>query len=343
MPRLVLVADLRGRVQDALSTFLAEQTAALGDVACDLAPLTDELAAYVAGGKRLRPAFCYWAYRGRGGADGEEIVRAAASLELLQACALLHDDLMDASDTRRGRPAAHRVFAALHTARGWAGEADRFGASATILLGDLVLSWCEELLTRCGLPADVVDAGRPAFDRMRSEVVAGQYLDLLEQARAVPSVEGALRVITYKTVRYTVLGPLQLGAALAGSPAGWDAASYGTPLGEAFQLRDDLLGVYGDPAVTGKPAGDDLREGKHSVLVALGAERGVDLTGLGTASVDVARLSADLAGCGAVEEVEEMIAVRLTSALTALPTLGLTAEATTALHELAVAATTRAA
>lgn len=337
------MVDLRGRIQSALTAFLAEQTAALGDIAGDLAPLTDELAAYVAGGKRLRPAFCYWAFRGLGGVDGEEIVRAAASLELLQTCALLHDDLMDLSDTRRGRPAAHRVFAALHATRGWAGDADRFGASATLLLGDLVLSWCEELLTRCGLPANVVDAARPAFDRMRSEVVAGQYLDLLEQVRAVPSVAGALRVITYKTVRYTVLGPLQLGAALAGSPGERGFAAYGTPLGEAFQLRDDLLGVYGDPAVTGKPAGDDLREGKHSVLVALGAERGVDLTGLGTASVDIDRLSADLTKCGAVEALEEMISVRLDAALTALPTLGLTAEATTALHELALAATTRAA
>jgi geranylgeranyl diphosphate synthase type I len=337
------MADLHDRVRAALTAFLAEQVDALGPVAADLEPLTAELALLVAGGKRLRPAFCYWAYVGLGGPDSDAIVRAAASLELLQACALVHDDLMDRSDTRRGRPSAHRAFAAQHAARGWRGDPSAFGAGSAMLLGDLALAWCDQMLSRCGLADPVLARARPAFDRMRSEVVAGQYLDQLEQARGDASVAGALRVITYKTVRYTVEGPLQLGAALAGSSAGAALSGYGVPLGEAFQLRDDLLGVFGDPAVTGKPAGDDLREGKRSVLLALAAERGADLAGVGTNDPDVPRLRAALVESGAVAQAEAMISARTAAALEALRVVPLTPHAAHELRALAVAATDRAA
>jgi geranylgeranyl diphosphate synthase type I len=338
--------DLGARVQTALTAFLDQQRAALGEVAEDLGPMLDELAALVSGGKRLRPAFCYWGWRGLGGDDSDAIVAAAASLELLQACALVHDDVMDRSDIRRGRPSAHRAFEKLHATQGWAGDPAVFGTGVAVLLGDLALSWCDELLTGCGLPDAIVDRGRPAFDRMRSEVIAGQYLDLVGQARGAGSLQAALRVITYKTVRYTVEGPLQFGAAMAGADHAVAQAlsGYGVPIGEAFQLRDDLLGVYGDPSVTGKPAGDDLREGKRSVLLAIAAARGADLAGVGDSSLSAAnvdRLRSALLSCGAVAEVESMITSRTETALATLDALALTPPATAALHELAVASTTR--
>lgn len=340
--------ELRARVAATLASYLAGQRAALGEVAEELAPLLDELDALAAGGKRLRPAFCYWAWRGLGGADGDAIVAAAASLELLHACALVHDDVMDGSDTRRGRPSAHRAFAALHRAQGWRGDADRFGVGAAVLLGDLALAWSDELLMRCGLPDEAVDRARPVYDRVRAEVVAGQYLDVALQARGEASVAAALRVVSYKTVRYTVEGPLLLGAALMGAeaPVVQGFSRFGVPVGEAFQLRDDLLGVYGDPAVTGKPAGDDLREGKRSVLLAVGAGRGVDLGGIGCGTLgdgDVTRLREALVACGAVAEVEAMISTRREAGRRALDALPLTPQARTALWELVVASTDRVA
>ena len=188
---------------------------------------------------------------------------------------------MDGSDTRRGQPAAHRRFAALHRAEGWHGDPEAFGSGAAILLGDLALSWSDEMLGSAALPADRLAAGDRVFADMRSELMGGQYLDLLEQARGGGSVERALRVARYKSAKYTIEKPLHLGAALAG--AGQDVldgySGYGLPLGEAFQLRDDVLGVFGDPAETGKPAGDDLREGKRTALVAMALEAATDRAG----------------------------------------------------------------
>ena len=244
----------------------------------DLAPLADALVQLLAGGKRLRPAFCYWGHRAAGGADGEAIVNAAAALELFQACAIVHDDVMDGSDTRRGQPAAHRRFAALHRSRDWHGDPEAFGEGAAILLGDLCLSWSDEMLATSGFGPDELARGDRVFAEMRSELMGGQYLDLLEQARGGGSVERALRVARYKSAKYTIEKPLHLGAALAGG--GQEVldgfSGYGLPLGEAFQLRDDLLGVFGDPAQTGKPAGDDLREGKRTALVAMALEAADD-------------------------------------------------------------------
>ncbi len=269
------VEDLRVRVHKELEAFLETQQPVLDAVADELLPILDAARSLLAGGKRLRPAFAYWGWRGAGGDDTPEVVRAVASLEFLQACALIHDDVMDDSDTRRGQPSAHRKFAGLHRTAQWNGSPDAFGTGAAILLGDLALTWADEMLFSSPLPQEALVRAKPVYDRMRTELMAGQYLDLLEQARGGGSVDRALRVARYKAAKYTVEGPLHLGAALAGAPRELldRYSAYGIPLGEAFQLRDDVLGVFGDPAITGKPAGDDLREGKRTVLIAVTAER----------------------------------------------------------------------
>ena len=266
--------DLRTRVHKALDDFLARQADVLELVSPECASLTEAIGDLVRGGKRLRPAFCYWGWRGAGGPDDEPIVHAAAAMELFQAAALIHDDVMDGSDTRRGMPSVHRRFAARHTAAGWSGDDELFGLAGAVLAGDLCLVWSGELLAASGLPADRLAAARPPFDRMRTELMAGQYLDMLEQAaggdRPGSAVERARRVIRYKSAKYTIEEPLQIGGTLAGADPALLAtySAYGLTLGEAFQLRDDVLGVFGDPWQTGKPAGDDLREGKRTVLVA---------------------------------------------------------------------------
>lgn len=259
-------------MESALTDFLTEQRRRLTDIdAPALAPVAETATDFVLnGGKRIRPAFAYWGYRAAGGADSDAVVAGVASLELLQASALMHDDLMDDSDTRRGEPAVHRRFAAAHRAAGWHGDPDHFGSCAAVLLGDLCLAWSDEMFTNSGLPMNTVAAARPDFDRMRTEVSAGQYLDVLTSVQRDTTTDRARKVARYKSAKYTVERPLLLGAALAG--AGSEVrdcySAFGLPLGEAFQLRDDVLGVFGDPSQTGKPAGDDLREGKHTYLVA---------------------------------------------------------------------------
>jgi geranylgeranyl diphosphate synthase, type I len=345
-------ADLRQRVQKALDAFLAEQLPLLDSVSEELSPLTESLTALVAGGKRLRPAFCYWGARGAGGQDSDELVAAAASLELFQACAIIHDDVMDGSDTRRGAPAAHRQFAALHRSEGWQGSPDAFGTGAAILLGDLCLAWSDEMLAESGLPREALERGDRVFAGMRSELMGGQYLDLLEQARGGGSVERALRVARYKSAKYTIEKPLHLGAALAG--AGQDViegySGYGLPLGEAFQMRDDLLGVFGDPSETGKPAGDDLREGKRTALVAMAletatpAQAAVVRRHLGDphlADEGVAQLREVLTDTGARSRVEGLVTELLDDALAALAAAPVLGEAREVLGELAFAATSR--
>jgi geranylgeranyl diphosphate synthase type I len=304
----------------------------------------------LAGGKRLRPTFAYWGWRCLlpPGALGEPLlIRAAASLELLHACALVHDDVVDGSDTRRGQPAAHRQFAAAHRDAGWPGDADSFGAAGAILLGDLLLSWSEEMFAAAirGLPEVRAAAAMSQFDLMRTEVVAGQFLDVIAQARGDFDVAEARRVIEFKTSRYTVQRPLSLGAAAAG--AGPDLlaelARFGRALGEAFQLRDDLLGVFGDPARTGKPAGDDLREGKRTVLLALAThaanrpQRAVLEQGVGNPGLDAAglnRLREVLIDTGARAEVERLIVESAELASEIVRAAEIRPDAAHALHEL---------
>jgi geranylgeranyl diphosphate synthase type I len=303
------------------------------------------------GGKRLRPAFCYWGWRAAGGADTENAVKAATALELLQACALVHDDVMDGSDTRRGLPAAHRRFAALHRGNEWLGSPEDFGLGAAILLGDLCLSWADELLMSSGLPVDRLMAAKPLYDEMRTELMAGQYLDLLEQARGGGSIERAERVIRFKSAKYTIERPLHLGVLLAGgSPELLTTfTNYGLPLGEAFQLRDDVLGVFGDPSETGKPAGDDLREGKRTVLIAKALETASPSQAskirrhLGDPHLDaegVALLREILTETGALDAVEERISELTTNAQAAI--VDVTNPARDVLSDLITAATARA-
>ena len=342
--------DLRTRVDKALDDFLARQGDVLDQVSDDLAPLMEALADLLRGGKRLRPAFCYWGWRGAGGADGPEIVEVAAALEVFQAAALVHDDVMDGSDTRRGHPAVHRRIAALHRRNRWHGSPEAFGVAGAILAGDLCLSWCDELYAGSGLPAEDLLRGRAVFDRMRTELMCGQYLDMHESAQETTTVERARHVILYKSAKYTVAQPMLLGGTLAGaSPellSMYD--TYGRALGEAFQLRDDVLGVFGDPEVTGKPAGDDLREGKRTVLVALTLERCTPAqaaqlrAGLGDPHLGVdgvATLREVMVECGALAAVEEMIAERSAAATAVL--VGVSEPARTVLEQLVVAATSR--
>ncbi len=345
-------ADLRQRVQKSLDAFVAAQLPALDSISEELGPLTDALTELISGGKRLRPAFCFWGYRGAGGTDAEEVVTAAAALELFQACALIHDDVMDGSDTRRGKPAVHRRFASLHRTESWVGDPEAFGMGAAVLLGDLCLSWSDEMLTTCGLPADRLVAGHRVYAEMRTELMGGQYLDLLEQARGGGSVERALRVARYKSAKYTIEKPLHLGAVLAGAEQDvLDGYSgYGLPLGEAFQLRDDVLGVFGDPEVTGKPAGDDLREGKRTALVAMAletadtAQAAVVRRHLGDPHLSadgVAALRTVLEETRALSRVEALIDELMGDALAALEAAPLDDEARGVLRQLATAVTCR--
>jgi len=345
--------DLRQRVEKALAAFLSGQTARLDAVSAALSPVQDATADFLlTGGKRMRPAFCYWGFRGAGGVDSDPAITAAACLELLQACALIHDDVMDGSDTRRGRPAMHRRFAALHRGEDWHGDPEGFGLSAAILLGDLCLIWADEMLNTSGMPADALLRAQPVYDEMRVELMAGQYLDLLEQALGGGTVESALRVARYKSAKYTIEKPLHLGAVLAG--AGQEVldgySGYGLPLGEAFQLRDDVLGVFGDPSQTGKPAGDDLREGKRTALVAMAlteasqAQSAVVRRHLGDPRLDAAgvdELRTVILETGALARVEALIGELMDDALTALHAAPVEDEAREVLEQLALAATAR--
>lgn len=274
------LADIRIRVQRDLTDFLAEQTHYLGEIGTELIPAAEAINAFLLdGGKRLRPLFAYCGYVSAGGKDDEAIIRAIASLELLQGCALIHDDLMDASDTRRGKPSIHRMFESIHKSEELSGSASNYGASAAILLGDLALVWADQMLHQSGISGSQLIRTLPIYDEMRVEIMAGQFLDIHEQALATQSVARSLKIARYKSGKYTVERPLHFGTSLA-LQAGEKRenffaifSEFGLPLGEAFQLRDDLLGVFGDPILTGKPAGDDLREGKRTVLMAMTQDR----------------------------------------------------------------------
>jgi geranylgeranyl diphosphate synthase type I len=331
--------NLRGRVDAVLEEFLARQASALVEVSPDCHELVDSVVSLMRGGKRLRPAFCYWGWRGAGGAPSESIVTASAALELFQAAALIHDDLMDGSDTRRGMPAVHRRFAGVHRENDWRGDGERFGLAGALLAGDICLVWTDELFSESGLSEQQLRAGRAMFNRMRTELLGGQYLDVVTQAAPEPdpatAIARARYVIRYKSAKYSVEHPLLIGGTLAGAGpellAGY--SEYGLALGEAFQLRDDLLGVFGDPDETGKPAGDDLREGKRTVLIGLAlqhanpAQAGAVRRLLGDPRLDaegVATLRGVIVDTGAVDAVERLIgelAARAEAALTSLTRL----------------------
>jgi geranylgeranyl diphosphate synthase type I len=346
---------LRARVDAELAAFLDRQAPQWPDGTPR--DVLAELRRFVlADGKRLRPQFCYWGWRGAGGddagADGTPIVVASAALELFHAFALIHDDILDGSDRRRGEPSVHRVFADLHARSGWRGDPEAYGRNTALLCGDLCAAWADQMFHGCGLDRHRTHRGYAVFALMRTEVIAGEYLDLVSGV-GDGSVESALTVIRLKTARYTVTRPLQIGAALAGgSPALLTAlAEFGDPLGDAFQLRDDVLGVFGDPRVTGKSVLDDLREGKPTVLVAL-ARAAADRTQaarlrelFGDPDLDAdgaAELRRIIEATGARRETERMIAARAEAAVRALSDAPLGPEARDALTDLASLAVLRA-
>lgn len=352
--------DLRARVDHALHTHLDNQRTVVAEIGRDVLALVDAISDLLSTGKRLRAAFLYWGYRAFGGPDSTPLVRAASAMEVFQAAALLHDDVMDNSDLRRGRPTAHRAFAAHHADASWAGSSQSFGLAAATLAGDMCLNWCDEMFATSGLPSAHIERARPTFDLMRTQLMGGQYLDVLTSAKEWEGVdheqrlEQCRRVIKYKSAKYSIEHPLLIGATAVEAPIAAHAAlsEYGLALGEAFQLRDDVLGVFGDPTQTGKPAGDDLREGKRTVLIAAALHRGstaqrqqiTDLLGdpdLHVGQIDALRET--LLACGAVDFVEDLISTDCTQAADALAAVpGITAPGRAALGSLIEISTRRA-
>jgi len=349
--------DIPTDIQHALTGFLDIQQVRLAEIGPELEEQVQAARDATSGGKRLRPSFCYWGFRAAGGDPAQPILKAAASLEMLHVSALVHDDVMDSSDVRRGAPAAHRRFEALQRARteasGKGGDPVGFGIGAAILLGDLCLIWADEMMHTSGFDAAALARASKFFDAVRVEVTSGQYLDLVAQASGEADMDRALRVLRYKAATYTVERPLHIGAALGGAGQHLidSLSAYGLPLGEAFQLRDDLLGVFGDPALTGKPAGDDLREGKRTVLTAYAVEHASEvqlaefdrLFGRRDLDDDEIQLLREiLQDSRAVQACEDLITERTEDALDSLDRAPLEDEAARkALADLAIAATAR--
>ncbi|HPU13963.1 MAG TPA: polyprenyl synthetase family protein [Aeromicrobium sp.] len=298
----------RTAVTNQLASLVANSRALLIEVDPAVSDLIDAAVRFTAGGKMLRPTFCHAGWLIAGGENAAAPIAAAgAAFEWLQASALVHDDLMDGSDTRRGRPSVHRDFEARHRAAGSSGDPVLFGSRVAIVLGDLLLSWADEQFRSAEPDARTAKL----WDACKSEVASGQFLDVLAQTKANLSTESARHVVRFKTTKYTVERPLHVGAALAGAPDSTLIAlsKVALPLGEAFQLRDDVLGVFGDPADTGKPAGDDLREGKRTTLIARTAESCGDeqvLALLGT-EAGVEELRDLIVSTGALAAVEKDI------------------------------------
>ena len=281
-PSVLDVGALRA-VEQVLSDIVERQTRTLAGVGPELDELVDVVRDLMDGGKRLRAAFCLWGAQAVGEdarPAGAGVAQAAAALEMFHLGALVHDDVMDRSELRRGVPTVHRTFATRHTLDDRAGSAEAFGDSVAILVGDLCLTWADDLLDRAVRSATAAghaasgEAARLVWERMRTQTMAGQYLDLVAQGRRGTSTSDATQVLHFKSAKYTVEHPLLLGGALVGAPAALldDYAAFGLQVGEAFQLRDDVLGVFGEPGATGKSSLDDVREGKRTMLVAYAEE-----------------------------------------------------------------------
>jgi geranylgeranyl diphosphate synthase type I len=370
-PQAPLGQAFRDAVSAEITAFLTEQSAVLDSMGPELVPVHLMASQMLCGGKRMRPAFCVWGYVAAAGMPNDfelkPLLAAAGSLDVLHVSALVHDDLMDSSDLRRGRPAAHRQFEALHANAGWLGDSAAFGKAGAILLGDLLVMWSAQMLHGAGVEQSALERTLPIVEAMRTEVTCGQYLDMVAQAHPLrqrapaigslrPTIELALddasRVVEYKAARYTVQRPCQIGAALGGGndELYFALGAYGSPLGRAFQFRDDLLGVFGDPQITGKPAGDDLREGKRTVLVAHAYAHASDagqkllLQRLGDSGLDeagISELQQVITESGAREAVESMIDDNYERALKALHDTEMTDEGCAGLTTLADAAVRR--
>ena len=333
-----VAAPVEARLRSILESERSRWVADDSDLEAPLNVLTHFV---IDGGKRLRPAFCHWALVGAGGmADDPAIIDAGAAFELLHAFALVHDDVMDGSSTRRGEPTVHIAFDAEHSSNQWNGESRRFGEGVAILVGDLAEVYADRLMS---------NAPRAAFgiwNELKIELNIGQFLDVLGAARGEVNLATARRIVRYKSGKYTIERPLHVGAALAGclKELQTPLSRYGEPLGEAFQLRDDVLGTFGDSARTGKPVGDDLREGKPTTILAIALDRATQpqrdiLSRVG--SIDLApdyilAIQSVFTDTGALSEVEASITQLTDQAISALDDAALTSEALSALRELAV-------
>jgi geranylgeranyl diphosphate synthase type I len=332
-------------IEAAVATASAELAAGLTALDPALAPAGDALIEAAGSGKRLRPALVCWAFEAHGGGAATRVLGPAVAIEMVHTCALIHDDVIDRSDTRRGVPSVHARFAALHAAH-WTGSAADYGRSVAILLGDVALAAADAHLMAADVDATARTRAHAAFTRLRIEVMAGQFLDVDAAARADVDRARALMIATLKSGRYSVSRPLELGALLAGADDTTAAAllAVGDPLGVAFQLGDDLLGVFGDPAETGKPAASDLAEGKRTLLVAETLARldpaaaATFTAALGDSTLDeedAVRLRRTIEDCGARAAVEEHLVACVEQAHLAIGRLPLPAANRTELGELA--------
>lgn len=357
---------LLGAIAQKLNDFCDSQKASFDQISPDLLPLVDYSKSLLTGGKRFRALFAYWAWAGslpaadfaqseqQLSASNHAMVGITAALEMFHGAALVHDDLLDQSDTRRNAPSVHKRFEALHKESGWCGSPERFGIAGSVLVGDLMLGWSSEMFGEALLhsPSEAIqEACRNEFSRMRVEVMAGQYLDVVEENAALTrgideAVSRANRVMLYKTAKYSLEAPLLIGASFAGAPPALlrGLSAFGIPLGLAFQLRDDVLGVFGDPEVTGKPAGDDLREGKRTVLIALTREavspsvgKLIDelLTSKDIESEQIEFLQSIIRESGALAKTERMIEELGEECFAALDLLDIDADAKSELRGLA--------
>lgn len=348
--RTATSAHLKRRVDDELIGFLDTERSILESEAH---PLLDELHALIAsGGKRLRPRFCYWGHMATGGKDGTPILRAAASLELLHTFALIHDDVMDRSPLRRSRHSTFRALAELSRAVPHRGDPERFGVSAALLTGLLGLVLADRLFHTCGFAPDEMERTTARFDGMRTRAIAGQYLDLLASHRGEADEDTTRRIGSLKSGGYSVTDPLVIGALLArADDEVIDALeAYGEPLGEAFQITDDVLGVFGDPSVTGKDRDGDLREGKQTVLLAkaralaTSPERRFLEEKIGDPDLvpgDAERIRRIIKECGALESTRDAVAQLCARSVEALESSPLDPAASGALREMAAEATSR--
>jgi len=349
-----LLQEIRESVEIELAEFLHQQSDFLTQISPDLAPVSQSLSSFLLdSGKRLRPLFAYSGYVSTGAEVTAPDIKAFASLELLQACALIHDDLMDGSDTRRGKPSIHRHFESIHVQDELEGFAPAYGLAAAVLLGDLALVWSNQLLNTAGFKSEKLQSVLPIYDEMRSELMAGQFLDIHEQTQKTTDLDRSIKIARYKSGKYTIERPLHIGAVLSGKHTPQllkQLSEFGLPLGEAFQYRDDLLGTFGDPALTGKPAGDDLREGKRTVLIALTdlacteSMRKESRKYFGAPDLDekgVAILQEMIVSTGAKEKLESMIEKLTQEALLAAESELIDEKAYPLLLELAKIATKR--
>ncbi|MFC0360377.1 MULTISPECIES: polyprenyl synthetase family protein [Kytococcus] len=352
--------------QAAITASITEQVADHRAQLAPIDPAADELADAIgllmARGKRLRAGFLHWGHLAAGGEASPATLRAATAMEFFQAAALLHDDVMDDSDTRRGAPTAHRAWAARHREQGWDGSPEDHGLAGAILAGDLCLVWADAAFAGCGWSPEQMRRAVPTWNLMRTQLMGGQFLDILNAARpwddedAPARTERVRRVMTYKSAKYSIEHPLLIGADAAGvdPTTRGHLSTYGLHLGLAFQLRDDVLGVFGDSALTGKPTGDDLREGKRTALVVgvLDAASPADAARfealLGTPDLspdDTEWMAGLITSTGALAAVEAQVDADRDAALHALAAArdSIDPAAATALEQLAYVTTARSA